>query len=113
MIRLVACLVAAIALLLSPVSMASMGEMAMAHDVAVELDQRGGHCGNESDTPDGQETGMKSGCASACAALGAVAPSPGSPREFPASAEMQAPDQFMIGVPPEGETPPPRITPEI
>jgi len=113
MLRLLSCLAAALALFFSPIAMSGGGGMAMAHGAPAQAAQMDGHCGGGHDAPGETRPDAKIGCASACAALeptGAPAAADFTPAPQPLA---QAAHQVLIGVHPEGETPPPRMTPEI
>lgn len=111
MIRLLATLLVAFSLFLSPMAMEADGGMAMAH--ATQADMGGGCAGMDHSTPDDQDSDFGISCASACAAI------PGSPAEIGdqalrvGGASLARPAQVLTGIWPERETPPPRIAPEI
>jgi hypothetical protein len=111
MIRLFASFLVALALFFSPMAMEMGGGMAMGHSTMAQMD--GGCTGMDHSSPDEQKSDMKMACAIACAAL------PGSPAclaeqtSSPKPANVALAAQVLTGIWPEGETPPPRIAPEI
>ena len=111
MYRLIASLLVALALFVSPLAMSSSAGMAMPH--AATLAQDDGHCAGESAPADEDGTPAKASCASACAAclsLGAISSEQAALAPVALAA---AGPQVLSGIRPEGETPPPRILPEI
>ena len=111
MYRLIASLLVALALFVSPLAMANGAGMAMPH--APALSQVDGHCAGEEAPADDEGAPAKASCASACAAclsLGATSSAavPMAPLVIAATGP-----QVLSGIHPEGETPPPRILPEI
>ena len=113
MVRLLSSLFVALALFLSPLSMAGGSGMAMSHPVTSAAPDMEDHCaGSESSTDEGKAP-AKLSCASACAAF--LPASPIASNEAPAervALTLPGP-QLLIGIHPEGETPPPRLSPEI
>ena len=111
MYRVLASLLVALALFVSPLVMSNGASMAMPH--AATQTQVDGHCAGEEAPADTDGTPAKASCASACAAclsLGATS----SDQAVVASATLTATgDQVLSGIHPEGETPPPRIPSEI
>jgi hypothetical protein len=110
MSRLLSTLLLAFALLLSPLAMIGGAHAAMPHTTSSAL-----HCADEGEAPQqGQDAPeMNVGCAMSCAAIPAAEPA-ASAEAHPEPAQLGAiPDQLLSGVHPEGETPPPRIAPEI
>ena len=111
MIRLFAFFLVALSLLFSPIAMDMGGGMAMAHSATAEMD--GGCVGMNHSSPDNQKSDMKMNCALACAAI------PGTPSSLDEQASplkaktVMVAAQVLTGIWPEGETPPPRIAPEI
>ena len=111
--RLLSSLLLALALILSPLAMiggAAPAQAAMPHAVSA--------AGHWAETAPAQEhekraPGMEVGCAIACAAVPAAEPI--SAERLPLKAMMPAvpADQLLSGIYLEGETPPPRIRPEI
>jgi hypothetical protein len=73
------------------------------------------HCAEEAPVQKHEKRapGMEVGCAIACAAVPATQPF--SAERLPHAAMLPAllGDQLLSGIHPEGETPPPRIRPEI
>ena len=111
MYRLVASLLVALALFVSPLVMASGAGMAMPH--AAALSQVDGHCAGEEAPADEDGAPAKGSCASACAAcLSLGASSSAAASIAPLVIAANGP-QVLSGIHPEGETPPPRMTPEI
>ena len=114
MIRLLSSLLAAMALLLSPLAIWNGAAMAMPHGAATAAAAvTPGDCGGEEAPADDGNAPAKAGCASGCAAVQPVCPDPfeesGAARDTVALRGAQV----LSGVHPEGETPPPRITREI
>ena len=112
MLRLFACLFAAMALFFSPIVMAG-GGMAAAHVPTTASAMPDGHCSGSEAPADDPQRDISEGCAGSCAAFEPAFPR--IPEE--AAAKRAAPPlpthQLLVGIHPEGETPPPRITPEI
>lgn len=109
--RLLSSLLLAFALLLSPLAM--IGGAGPAHAAAPEA--AASHCAetapateHEKDAP-----GMEMGCAIACAAVPATEPSHAERLPHDVLPPALLGDQLLSGIHPEGETPPPRIRPEI
>ncbi len=102
-------LLVALALLASPAIMSSGDGMASAHSAMSQAGEMQGHCPGDSGGPGDREMS----CVSACAALPATESRVVEPTR-PANGQF-APvaHQVFVGVQPEGETPPPRIAPEI
>jgi len=110
--RLLSTLLLALALLLSPLAMVGVGP---AHAAMPETASMAMHCAEEGSAPQHEKRapGMDVGCATACAAVPATVQ---SAAEQPANDPIAPPlpgDQLLSGIHPEGETPPPRIRPEI
>lgn len=111
MLRFLSSFFVAMALFLSPLAMAGGAGMAMPHATAT-VSAAGDHCAG-GEVPSDEDSSMKVSCASSCAAYPPVAP---LPAEKPATARAElgiAKPQLLAGIHPEGETPPPRMTPEI
>lgn len=111
MVRLLSSLLIAIAMLFSPLVMTSGAGMAMPHAAAAATTTD--HCAGEESPVGDDKAPVKASCASACAAFPAMAP---VASEHPLARDEDAEDrgsQLLAGVQPEGETPPPRIPPEI
>lgn len=111
MLRLFACLLAALALFFSPIVMA--GGAAAAHVPSTASAMPDGHCSGSQAPADDQRADISGGCASSCAAF-----QPAFPRISKEAADSRAvpplpTHQSLAGIHPEGETPPPRMTPEI
>ncbi len=113
MLRLFILLAAALGLFFSPVSMARAGGMAMPHDGSVEVSETDGHCAAGSESSSDSKSQAEISCGSACAALSPMSVSPASLLAAARLREPQLPAQLLAGVPPDGETPPPRMTSEI
>jgi hypothetical protein len=113
MIRLLSCLFVALALFASPLMMANGAGMAMSHAPADAGLGAAGHCAGDEAPADQQEAPTELSCASTCAAF--LPHVPVAADEVPvALAVLKLPrDHSLPGIHPEGETPPPRITPEI
>ena len=99
------------ALLLSPLAMIGGGaHAAMPHTTSSAL-----HCADDGAAPQqGHDAPkMNVGCAVSCAAIPAAEPAT-SAQERPEPARLGIiPARLLSGIHPEGETPPPRIAPEI
>ena len=111
MVRFLSSLVVALALFLSPLAMASGAGMAMPSAAAAT--GAGSHCAGSEAPSDADNSLMEMSCASSCAAY---SPDPLIPAAnasaSPAKPIVMKP-RLLAGIHPEGETPPPRITPEI
>lgn len=112
MYRLWSTLLVALALLAAPMAMASGAMANTPHAAPHAAASSSAHCaGDEMPIPDGQPEHLS--CAAACAALPALPP-PSGAAPAPVSARLvAAPDATLLGFEPEGETPPPRMTPVI
>lgn len=111
--RFLSSLLLAIALIVSPLGMLGGGP-GMAHPAAGAAATTS-HCDESHQAPasDKEKPGMERGCAVACAAL---APLGGCVVEGNSAASVgpaARAHNFLSGIGPEGETPPPRINPEI
>jgi hypothetical protein len=111
--RLLSTFLAAIVLLFAPLAMAGGGGMAMANTSAAEMTAAGGHCADTEMPASDTKADMKSGCATTCAAFPAVQPAMAGRADSPKVKNVMAGQPVLAGVFPEGETPPPRMTPEI
>lgn len=112
MLRFLSSLLVAVALLLSPLAMASGAGMAMPQ-AAAATNAADEHCAGGQVPADDDRCLMKVGCASSCAAYPPFTP---LPQEKPSTVRAKpgfARSQPLAGIHPEGETPPPRMTPEI
>lgn len=111
MFRSLSILAVAVALLLSPLTMATGAIANVGHGPASEL--AGGQC-PDGDSPAGQEhPGSMTDCAVACAAIPTAQP-PVRERIKPTpTVPALASHPVLAGISPEGEKPPPRITLEI
>ena len=111
MSRLLSTLLLAFSLLLSPLAMIGGGaHAAMPHTTSSAV-----HCADDGAAPQqGQDAPkMNVGCAMACAAIAAAAPAAGAQVRLEPAQLGAVPARLLSGVHPEGETPPPRIAPEI
>lgn len=113
MIRLLSSLFVALALFASPLMMADGASMAMSHASADSAPQEAGHCSGDETPSDQQDAPVEMGCATACAAF--LSDHHVAVDEAPVALAVLAltRDHALPGIHPEGETPPPRITPEI
>ncbi|HEX8214733.1 MAG TPA: hypothetical protein VF582_04585 [Allosphingosinicella sp.] len=113
MIRLLSSIFVALALFLSPLAMASGSGMAMSHPAPASAPEAAGHCAGSEGPADEGKAHVKLSCASACAAF--LPRGPVTSDEAPAARVVVAMSrpQLLAGIHPEGETPPPRMTPEI
>lgn len=111
MLRFVSSLLVALALLFSPLAMSGGAAVAASHGpaaMAVEGDCPGTHA-----PADKTQSHAKIGCAVSCAAFPAVGSITNEPVAPTKAKAVAARHQLLVGIHPEGETPPPRITPEI
>ena len=113
MFRLLSSLLIALSLLFSPLAMASGGAMAASHSsTMLMMDAHNDWAGTETPSGTGQLDAMAD-CAVTCATIVAVGPAI-SDNMAPIKEEvLVARYATLIGIRPEGEKPPPRITPEI
>ena len=111
MSRLIASILVALAMFLSPLAMGTGGAMAMAHPGMSQVDD--GCAATHPASSDDQKPDMKMSCAIACAALPATHPPVGEQTVPQEAKAVMAAAQVLIGIWPEGETPPPRLAPEI
>ena len=110
MLRFLSSLLVAMALFLSPLAMGSGAGMAMPHATATAA---GDHCAGGK-VPSGEDdSSMKVSCASSCAAYPPFTPLPAEKSTTARARLGIAKPQLLAGIHPEGETPPPRMTPEI
>ena len=111
--RLLSALLLALALLLSPLAM--IGGAGAAHAATVQVTSPATHCPEADPAPQREKgvPGMNAGCAIACAALPATEAFTGERVSLAPWAPALLGDQLLSGIRPEGETPPPRIHPEI
>lgn len=113
MFRLVSSLLIALSLLFTPLAMASGGAMAASHRSAmVMMNGQDGRAGI--DIPSGTDrSDAMADCAVTCATFVAVEPTISD--DVPSTNEEALVVRYarLIGIRPEGEKPPPRITPEI
>ena len=112
--RLLSSLFVALALLLSPMAMASGAMANTAHaDTPHGAVAAAAHCaGHEMPAPVNEQPEHLS-CAATCAALPALPAASGVAPALLSARLVAAPNHALIGFKPEGETPPPRITPVI
>jgi hypothetical protein len=102
----------AMALFLSPLAIGSGAGSAMSHATA-SATAVGDHCAGREAPSDEGSSSLDLSCASSCAAYPPFTP---LPADKPAAARAKlaiAEPQLLAGIHPEGETPPPRMTPEI
>jgi hypothetical protein len=113
MVRFLANMILALALLVSPLAMVG-GGMASAHAMPA-MDSPAAHCAEEGRAPSGHEEqpGMAADCAIACAALPAAASRASEPLPPMQLAPAIIHHLRLSGLQPERETPPPRTRPEI
>lgn len=113
MFRLLSSLLIALSLLLSPLAMASGGGMAASHSSAMlMMEAHNDRAGTETPSNTGQSDGMAD-CAVTCAMIVAVAPAISDHVAAIEEEALVARYATLIGIRPEGEKPPPRITSEI
>lgn len=106
-------LLVALALLVSPMVMLGGEGVAAAHAAMPQAVEMQGHCPGDSGGPGGAAPDKDISCVSACAAVPASESGLVEPAR-PANGRFAlAVHQVFVGVQPEGETPPPRIGPEI
>ena len=111
--RLLSSLLLALALLLSPLAM--IGGAGSAHAAMPQAASAGGHCAETAPAPGHEMPApiMEVGCAMACAAVAAAEPLTAERLPDVVVQPALLGDQLLSGIHPEGETPPPRIRPEI
>lgn len=111
--RLLPSLLLVLALLLSPLAM--IGGAGAAHAAMPQAASAVGHCAEQGPAPQHEKRapGMEMGCAIACAAVPAAEAFTAERLPHDAMAPALLGDQLLSGIHPEGETPPPRIHPEI
>lgn len=112
--RLLSSLLIALALLVSPLAMASGSAAAMPHGGAIGTEEVAvtAHCAG-TDAPDHQAPDPGMSCTAACAAFPALPPLIGEPFQLPRPLHSVARQQHLPAIELEGETPPPRMTPRI
>jgi hypothetical protein len=111
--RLWSTLLVALALIMSPMAMAS-GALANAPAAAGhETAAPSAHCAGDEMPASGDTHAEQLSCAAACAALPALPLSSGAASATLSAPPVAAPNPALLGFEPEGETPPPRITPVI
>lgn len=111
-LRLFSVFLAALALVFAPLAMSSNDGMAMAHGANVQMTDMGGHCAGM-DTPaedDQKNSTMKMSCMSACSALPGAHPAVGELAPQISSEARSFLPKTLIGIHPESETPPPRLS---
>lgn len=113
--RLLPSLLLALALLLSPLAMIGGAGAAHAAMPQASSASRAMHCAEQGPAPQQEKRapGMEMGCAIACAAVPAAEAFTAERLPHDAMAPALLGDQLLSGIHPEGETPPPRIHPEI
>lgn len=111
--RLWRTLLVALALIVSPLAMASRAlanpPAAAGHETAAPT----AHCAGDEMPASGDTEPEHLSCAAACAALPALPLSSGTAPATLSARPVAAPNPALLGFEPEGETPPPRITPVI
>ena len=113
MSRLLPSLLLALALMLAPLAM--IGGARPAQATTSEGASTAAHCPEEVPASEHEKNvpGMEMGCAIACAAVPVTEPSMAERvRHDPMQPALPG-DPLLSGIHPEGETPPPRIHPEI
>ncbi len=108
MLRLLACLAAALALFLAPFAMTGAGGMAIAHAAPAQAGRADGHCGGGRPASGEREADLNLGCAGACAALAPACATAAFPPMFAAMGDPKVPERLLTGAFVEAETPPPR-----
>lgn len=112
MFRLLSSMLVAMALLLSPMVMTSGGAMAAPHNPTMMVGMDG-HCA-VTDVPSGDDQSKAmADCAVTCPMFAAVEPTVADNGPPAKEDVFVAEYATLIGIRPEGEKPPPRITPEI
>lgn len=111
-LRCLFALIVGLGVMLSPLTMAS-GGMAVAHAASIDMAEADGPCAGNEMPSDGPSSPAKMECATACAAFTPGAPAVREQLLPPEPAAVMAPHQRLAGIRLEGETPPPRIIPEI
>ena len=113
MLRLLVSLLIALAMIQAPAAMAhtAVGP-ATAHDASASTADHGRPCSDGQTSEDGRAA-VAASCTSSCAALPATGPLHIARAQRLIGSPAPAGAQVLVGIHPEGETPPPRITPEI
>lgn len=110
--RLLSLLAAVLALFLAPAAMAQNAAAAHGSVSAAEAGHAS-HCGGtEAPQKDERPYAMMS-CAAACSLVPAAEPELIERPHIPTAKLAFVPGRLLSGIAPEGETPPPRIDPEI
>jgi hypothetical protein len=110
-LRLLSAILTAFALFVVPLGMSKDAGMAMAHAAAAtETMDMSGHCAGDERPESDPGSDMKMGCVSACAAIPASQPAPLERIAPPASMAEAFQPRMLTGIPPESETPPPRLS---
>lgn len=113
MIRFLSSLFVALALFASPLAMTSGAGMAMSSPTATAAPAGGNHCAAGDPASDQGDAPRELSCASACPAFlpAGAAASDEAPAALAILTRFRHP--LLMGIHPEGETPPPRMAPEI
>ena len=111
--RLLSSLLLALALILSALAM--LGGTGRAHAAMPQTASTATHCGEEGSAQEHEKRapGMELSCAIACSAVPATETFSAERLGHAAMRPTLPGDQLLSGIHPEGETPPPRIRPEI
>ena len=111
--RLLSSLLLALALILSALAM--IGGAGPAHAAMSQTASTAAHCGEEVPAQEHEKRapGMELSCAIVCSAVPATEPFSAERLGHSAMRATLPGDQLLSGIHPEGETPPPRIRPEI
>jgi hypothetical protein len=113
MVRILFSLFVGLAMFLSPLAMANGAALAASPSGTAAVSDTADHCSGTGTTSDHDKAPKEMNCSSACAAslpdafvAASVVP---SGKAVPSIRRAQ----LLVSVHPEGETPPPRVTPEI
>ena len=115
MFRLLSSFLMVLALLVAPLSMLGGGQ-AMAHAAPTDTGAMASHCsdnGTHQSAPDKQSPAMSVSCAIACATMVGDAPRMADAAPVVLQRPVSSASAPLLGITPEGESPPPRIHPEI
>lgn len=112
MVRLLSSLLVALALFASPLMMANGAGMAMSHASTETSSALSWHCTEDEAPSDAHHAPKKMSCATGCAAFLSDERFEGDAASVALAVLVVPQARSLTGIHPEGETPPPRITPE-
>lgn len=111
--RLVAAFLVALAMLVSPLAMASGSAAVMPHDGMMPAMAAADHCSGSEAPADKKTPDTRVTCAVACAAFPALPPVIDQPGKRVKALHSAAGPKRLTAIKLDGETPPPRTTPRI